>query len=199
MDDREPQPIYEFIPVPKLLHSEETGAPFERCLKCGRFLLSDGEQYVIEKAFRNHPASGLRTTIFEYAMCFRCMLEVHDGFSDESTARINAYFDRNVDLQARRDRLIVESGLDPDPWFSTCVVKGTPLDGETEFQVCAQCDGGDMLFTGLPFAIGGTAMEELAELLSKKTRGEIEGYMEEFFGPPGAWRDLWKDRKLVIV
>ncbi len=199
MNEREVRPVYEYIPVPKLLHSEETDAPFDRCLKCGGYLLIDGEQYVIEKAFRNHPASGLRTTIFEYAMCVPCMGEVQASFSEESAARINAYFGRNVDLEARRDRLMIESGMEPEPWFSACVVKGTPLDRETEFQVCAQCDGGDMLFTGLPFGIGGTAMEELAALLSKQTRGEIDGFMEEFFGPPGAWRDLWKDRKLVLV
>jgi hypothetical protein len=42
--------VENFIPLPALFYSFETGEPFSHCVDCGKALLQDGTVYLIQKA-----------------------------------------------------------------------------------------------------------------------------------------------------
>jgi hypothetical protein len=191
--------LREFVDIPKVFHSSETDKPFSHCVSCERFLLADNEQYVIEKAIKNYQKFNTSDTIFEYAMCMECYERIQKSLSDTSKQNIENYFNQNVDLVSRRDALVREGDLRAENWISSCVVKGTPVRDLNEYQVVCQCVGDKMLFTYLPFMIGGDAMDEVVQLLSNKTIGEIDGLYGDFFGLSPELSDLVNDPRFVIV
>jgi hypothetical protein len=94
------------IPIPDLFHSDDAEAPFEACLVCERPLLDGSAEYLIEKAYRRFPEYEVRETVFEYAICLECHLDIVDSFSDLSQQRCESYFDEHVDLRDRAARLL---------------------------------------------------------------------------------------------
>ncbi|WP_193212605.1 hypothetical protein [Luteolibacter marinus] len=166
-----------FVPVPGMLFSDETGAPFEKCCICSGHLLADGTGYLIEKGFHRGE------TAFEYAICFDCHGRIKSELSQASLKRVEHYFDERVDMVARRRGLIAAAPDDPAPWFSKCLLSGDDLGDE--YQVFAQCDGGDLLFGYLPYAIGGRELENLAQILSKETRERLDDFIDDVLGVPG--------------
>lgn len=176
--------LNEFSDIPPKFYSDATGKPFENCLVCERDLLVSGTQYVVEKALKNYENFNTSDTIFEYAMCFQCLENFRDNVSDESRQRIDAYFAENVDLVKRRHTFLEADNLDAADWTSNCIVNGK-LDSKcSEYQIYCQCDGSKMLFTYMPFMISGDAMDDIVQLLSKKTIGDIGGFMNEYFDVP---------------
>ena len=188
-----------YIEIPPAFYSEETSTPFQRCLGCDRYLLENGTQYVVEKAYRRYPDFGTQDTIFEYAMCLECFVQLQEAMSEESMNRVRAYFDRHVDLYDRRSTLLKKESVLLEDWMDRCLVKGTPVSEMDEYQIFGHCDGKDLLFTLFPYAIGGEAIDEISLLLSNKTLGEIDGFMEDHFGLPPELRKLLLDNKMFIV
>jgi len=189
---------HEFSRIPPRFYSDATGKPFETCLVCGRGLLEPGIQYVIEKAIRNYDNFGTKDTIFEYAMCFSCMDAYRANLSEESNRRIDAYLAQNVDLVKRRHAFMEAENLDVADWTSNCVVTGQPAGRCQEYQIYCQCDGGNMLFTYMPFMISGEVMDDVVLLLSEKTLGEIGGFMDEYFDLPPELKINPVDRPVLI-
>ena len=188
-----------YIEIPPTFHSDETSAPFQRCLGCDRFLLENGTQYFIEKAYRKYPGYDTQDTVFEYAMCFDCFTQLQGAMSEESMLRVRGYFDQHVDLFDRRSSLLGKDSLAVEDWLSQCLVKGTPISEMNEFQIFGHCDGEDLLFTLFPYAIGSEAIDEISTLLSNKTLGEIDGFMDEHFGLPPELRKLLLDNKMLVI
>lgn len=124
---------------------------------------------------------------------------LQDAMSEESMNNVRAYFDRSVNLYDRRAELLKSEQLTVDDWLNTCLVKGTPINEMNEYQIFGQCDGKDLLFTLLPYAIGGEAIDEISMLLSNKTLGEIDGFMDDHFGLPPELRKLLIDNKMFVV
>lgn len=205
------------IPVPAIFHSEEREAPFDECLVCEKALRDGSTEYLVEKAFRQFDEFDVRETVFEYAICLSCHLEIVESFSDLSRTRCEDYFDEHVDLPERAARLFAtqspadHAGEDADPpkdarlhppatgsppvdiddWLGTCVVHGTPVDDLDEYQVLGHCVGDELVLTHLPVVIGGTAMDDLTGLLSNETLDELGGFRDEYFGlPPELKQDL---------
>ncbi len=190
--------VYQSVPIPPVFYSSETGAPFARCIACERELLKPGVQYVIEKAIKRYPKYNISDTIFEYAMCLPCYEEATATFSETSVQNIQRYFDDRVDLLARRNALLKAGNLNVEDWISRCVVKGTPVLECSECQLVCQCNGRDMLFSYLPFAISGEAMDEVAQLLSNKTIDEIDGFYDRFLSPPPDVKEILKNRPAFV-
>ena len=190
--------INEFVPVPEIFHSEETRKPFDRCIDCGRFLLDDGTQYMIEKAFRSYKGFDARDTVFEYALCLECRERLAETLSSESKARIEAYFANHTDLVRRREDLIRGERLTVEAWLERCVVSGEPIREMEEFQILCQCDGPDMLFGYVPYAIGGAAIDEVVNLLSNATIDQLNGFSDEHLGIPPELEDIFAKRVLLI-
>ncbi len=187
-----------YIEIPSVFYSDESGLPFARCLGCDTFLLDDGTQYVIEKAYRQYPDYGTRETVFEYAMCLNCFAKLQEAMSEESLTRVRSYFDQHVNLESRRKMLLQRDDLKVEDWLEFCLIKGTPITELKEFQIIGHCDGNDLLFTLFPYAIGSDAIDEISMLLSNKTLGEIDGFMDEHFGFPPELRQLLLDNKMFV-
>lgn len=167
----------DWTPVPRIFHSEETGEPFEQCSVCGRRLLEDGTQYLVEKGFRK------RETIFEYALCLACCESMREELSEASLKRIDHYFGERVDFAAHRERLMREHRGDWRAWLDRCLLGGGEL-GE-EYQIYGHCDGGDLLFAYAPYAISGAELENLGQVLSRETRERLDDFIDDVLGIPG--------------
>lgn len=199
MDTEKSQIIKEYTKIPKLFYSTDTDQPFSNCISCNKFLLSPNNPYVIEKAIKQYPEFKTTDVIFEYAMCMDCYQSIHQSLSLESKTNIENYFSKNVNLSERRKSLLNNEALSVEDWVSECVIKGTPVSQLTEYQIACQCDGEYLLFTHLPFVIGNTALDEMAQLLSNKTIGEINGFKDKFFTPDPDLKKLFDEPKFVII
>jgi hypothetical protein len=184
--------------IPKVFRASDTGKPHDHCLVCNKFLLGDGTTYLIEKAIRQYPEQ-IKDTIFEYAICTDCMLMFHESLSSESRQRIEQYFLKNCDLISRRENLLSQKTRRVQSWLARCVVKGTPIVHSSEYQIVAQCDGKHMLFTYMPYAISSTAMDEMTDLLSEKSLGEIDDFTGKYFSGPPEIAELIRKRSIMPV
>jgi hypothetical protein len=165
------------IIIPKVFHCEQTGSLFDRCLVCGN-LLTSWTTYLIEKARRGGE------TLYEYAVCLACYASLREDLSAASTAAVDRFFDERVDFQLRNIELKAIARGRVEPWLSECVVYRTPIEPQGEYQMFALCRGSSLIMDRFPYAICGEAVEELLELLSPKTRGEMDRFIEEHLGLP---------------
>ncbi|GGK59654.1 hypothetical protein ACD591_11565 [Rufibacter glacialis] len=190
---------HEFEPLPPELYCEATGQPFHTCITCDGPLLRDGVSYLVEKAVRFYPKDGVQDITFEYAMCLGCAQKLREELSVESRNRIDAFFAERVNLVARREALLsLPNPLQLDHWLSHCLVTGRPREACKEYQIYAQCDGPDLLYTYMPYLISGEAMEEIQELISPHTRQILDDFMDTHFGLPPELRALLQDKLILI-
>ncbi len=184
MEFQEPAWEKEKMKIPSIFYSDKSSKPFGHCILCDRYLLEKGTLYVIEKAIRRYEKFDTTDTIFEYAMCLDCYAEMWKSFSDSSKVKMQDYFDRNIDLDSQRKKLLEKESLKVDDLLSRCFINGTSVKEVSQYQICCQCDGSEILFGSLPLMISGEAADEIANLLSNQTLGEIGGFMDEFFSWP---------------
>ncbi|WP_299460685.1 hypothetical protein [uncultured Microscilla sp.] len=190
----------EMIEIPEIFRSSLDKKPFEKCISCETYLLDEGVTYFIEKSVRNYKDHGVTDTVFEYAMCIDCMERMRQAVSTESLQRMEEYFLSQVNpLERQLLMLNNEETLNIEPWIENCIVKGTPKTELDEYQLHCQCFGKQMVFTYMPYMIGGEAMEEMAELLSAKSRGEIDNFMDDNFGLPPELKKELGDFKYVLI
>jgi hypothetical protein len=181
----------EGLPIPDIFLNSDTKGPLTNCIQCDYNLMQGDRFYMIEKVFKRYLALDTTQVLFEYAICSTCYEKMKDGLSEESMTNLSAYMMTNTDFQAMQQR-ISENPEDPEKWLSHCMIKGMPQEDLTEYQMGA-CFKGDRLVTNFmpPFMIGNVAMEEMNELLSKETKDEMDGFMDENFGiPPELRKDL---------
>lgn len=182
---------HEGFPIPKVFLNSDTHAPMTNCVQCDYDLLSGGRFYVVEKIFKKYPTFQKTEILFEYAVCSDCYEQMKGQLSKESMENLAAYMAANTDYQGMQERIAAHPES-PEKWLSHCMIKGTPKDEMTEFQMGA-CFKGDRLMTNTmpPFIIGGFAIEEMNALLSKQTKDEMDDFMGDNFGiPPELRKDL---------
>jgi len=199
MDNEKPEIVKEYIKIPPLFYSTDTNKPFTNCVSCDKDLLQPQSPYVIEKAIKQYPEYNTTDVIFEYAMCMECYQKINESLSTESKTNIENYFSENVDLGERRKSLLKNEELSINDWTSNCIIKGTPVSELTEYQVACQCDGEYLLFTHMPFIIGNIALDEMMQLLSNQTIGEIGGFYDKFFSPDPDIKKLFDEPKFVLL
>ncbi|MFY0592822.1 hypothetical protein [Roseivirga sp.] len=181
----------EGLPIPDIFLNSDTKGPMTNCVQCDYELLSGDRFYVIEKVFKKYPSFQKTEILFEYAVCSNCYENMRGQLSKESMQNLSAYMATKTDFQALQTRMTLYPDQ-PEEWLSHCMIKGTPKEELTEFQMGA-CFKGDRLMTNYipPFMIGGLAMEEMNALLSKETKDEMDDFMGENFGiPPELRKDL---------
>lgn len=166
----------DFLPIPDIFWSFETGKPIDHCKLCGRDLLEPGTNYLIEKAFKN------AETIFEHALCLPCYTECHASMSEDSRTRIRDYFTERVDMDARQENFLASYGTKHEKWISHCMVKGYPIREIDEYQIYGFCIDKDLIFSGAPYMICGDVIEEILELLSAETLGVMSDLSQKLFG-----------------
>ena len=159
--------------------------------------MDKGNEYVIEKAYRRYPKFDLADTVFEYAMCFDCMLQLHSQMSEMSLRRIEAYFENTT--QFKKLTNTDEASVEVATRLSRCMIKGTHVDDLSEYQIIGLFQYNLMLTGPFPYMIGGEAMDEIAALLSNKTLGEMDDFMDKHFGLPPELRKLFLDNPVMFI
>jgi hypothetical protein len=199
--DKKPQQIFyteHYRDVPNVFHNTDTLDIFRECTICGRELIDSNSSYIIEKAIKNYPASGVKDIIFEYAMCTTCMEKMRESFSSESLEKVNQYILDRTDLMSRRENFVGKGELDIDKWIASCIVNGKSTDELPEYQIMCQCQGKHMLFTHMPYMISCDATEEMQELLSQKTKDELQRFYDQYVGLPPELREIFNSRLPVL-
>ncbi len=187
------------VDIPGQFYSDSEGKPFEKCVVCGKNLLEDGTHYVIEKAMKNYEGYEFSSTIFEYAMCLDCYQEMQGGMSEESMQNLQKYYQNIMASRGGQPVMIDMQTFDLNQWLSKCFFKEKPVNEMKEYQLIGQFNGNHLVMNTPPMAIGEEVMEEMAELLSEKTRGEMDRFREEFLGPPPEIEELIYGRKLLLI
>jgi hypothetical protein len=191
--------INDFIEVPPMFFPEGSEEPFKYCKLCNKELIENEERYVIEKAYSQDLTSKERKLIFEVAYCVDCLNQIHEEFSRESREMIYNYFKQNSNLEARYKGLSENKLFDLDLWLQNCIVKNKSIDEVEEFQIMTLCEGGDMLFYHASYMICGEAMDEVMDLLSKKTLDIIDDLMIDIVDVPPEMEELFKTRKPILI
>lgn len=181
----------------QVFYSEDTEAPFTNCFLCDKYLLEEGVRYMIEKAVKYNKHYDIKETIFEHAICTDCAEKMRENLSKESLKNIEQYFMQNLQQQQRYE-LVTGESTDTHDWLAQCLLSGEDIGEQEEYQIYAECDGGDMLFEMTPYMISGKVLESISELLSKQTKDELDRYMDEHFGVPPELRELFRDKVLIF-
>jgi hypothetical protein len=182
--------------IPEEFYSATTKAPFEHCLSCEKYLLDGSTVYLIEKALKTYPGYKAQDTIFDYAICVDCAQEVHNQLSKESLERMHSFFVDRVNLEAR------SKSIDPNrpvTFSDRCIIKDTPREASTEFQLYAQCIGDQIIMENPPYMISGEAMEEIMSLLSTETKEVLGGFLDKHFSPDPDLFSLDPTRTLLLI
>jgi hypothetical protein len=178
--------------MPEELYTAD-GEPFQSCKQCNKSLLDPPVSYTLEKVFKRYPNTNRPQVLFEYAVCDDCAGSMRDEFSEESAHNLQNYFTQHLTGRADFDADDLSNRL------NTCMIKNKALDEEQEYAVVARGHGMKMLKSHYPFAISLTAMDELAELLSDKTRDLLDDFVERNFTGPPEFEVVPPDGKWVLV
>ncbi len=188
------------VDIPNQFFSDADGEPFHTCVVCGRNLLEDGTHYVIEKAMKNYEGYDFSSTVFEYAMCMDCYQKMQQGMSEESMQNMQNYYQRIVTEKGVNGMMMIDlQTFDLNDWLSRCFFKEKPVSEMKEYQLIGQFNGNHMVLNTPPMAIGEDVMEEMADLLSEKTKDEMNGFREKFLGPPPEIEELFSKRKILLI
>jgi len=145
--------------IPKELYSEYEDRPFRTCTRCGETLVDYTEGYHIAKIFKKGEA------IFEYALCFSCHAAMISEFSADSRIALENFYRENMNQSV---------GL---AGCCLCNAQRSQFDDE-EYSIGAMCMGMDMMDG---FIICSQCMEKSNSLISSKTRGVWEDFINENF------------------
>ena len=177
--------------IPKEFHSFENDGPFTHCLECGRYLLDDDCEYVIEKAIRSYPGYTAKDVIFDYAICMSCAQEVQKGMSTESIQKLQDYFHSKMNPE----RVNTQRSDFVDP-ISKCMISDKSIDDCMEYQIFAFCKGDEIHPSMRPYMISDDILEEMQELLSPETRDELNKFYQKHF--PTAPNMNQPDPRLIL-
>lgn len=188
------------VDIPEQFYSDGEGKPFETCVVCGKNLLEDGTRYMIEKAMKNYKGYDFSATVFEYAMCLDCYQEVQKGMSEESMQNLQQYQQKLMQEKSSDEMIAIDmSNFSLKEWLSKCFFKDKPVNEMKEYQLIGQFEGSHMIMNMPPMAIGEEVMEEMSELLSEQTKGEMDRFRKDFLGPSPEIEELIHGRKLIFL
>jgi hypothetical protein len=183
--------------IPALFHSSETGTLIQRCLMCDSFLL-DGMEYMIEKSISNYPGMNTKDIIHEFALCVDCATSIMNEYSEESAQKMAQYFTDHMDF-SRLNKFKTEEFFEADLWVAKCIVKKTPIEECSNYQMSAHCIGDQIIFDKSPLMISGEATDEVADLLSNKTTDLLNKFRDDHFPPPEDLSPLFKEKDFVLL
>lgn len=172
----EPDPNSDF-------HSAETGKPFQDCICCGLNLDDPDLPYLVAKSYNRGEC------IFEYAICEDCRSNMAQEFSVDSRDALAGFFEERVKVRERS--IFLAFGNDPNPWIEKCAACQTPRTQMESYSIGGVLLGMDMIYDPYPLCLCGKCEEEIQGLLSKKTRGRWDEFVDTHFdGPPADVEDV---------
>ncbi len=187
------------IEIPKVFYSDAEEQPFHHCVMCGKDLMASGEEYMIEKVFKTYPGHDFVSTIFEFAICMECHHKMQSSMSAESLQNIQRYYDDLIRQRGSNSVMIDLNTFDINQWLSKCFFTDKPVSEMEEYQVVGVFKGDKLLLNQVPMVMGNEVMEEMSELLSEKTRDEMNGFREKYLGPPPEISEIFSGKKLIML
>ncbi|MBN2610439.1 MAG: hypothetical protein JXB00_02685 [Bacteroidales bacterium] len=180
------------IEIPKVFRTFISEEHFTNCIVCDRYLLDGSTDYVIEKAFKDGYVE------IEYAMCMECLMKMREHMSQESLERIGKYFEENFDFMSKRFPLIATGNNNVEDYISKCIFKDKTIEESGEYQIMGQFRGTKMVFSAFPYMVCKDVIEEVQELLSAKTKEELDDFTNRYFGLPPDLKEILRTKKPVI-
>lgn len=188
-----------YIDIPENFHSDSEGKPFETCLMCGKDLLKADTTYVVEKAMKNYDNYKFSSTIYEYAICSECHMNMQSKMSKESLANLQEYYKNKITESGKQAMAIDLRTFDLNSWLSKCFFTDKPVEEMKEYQLVAQFKGNKMLLNMPPMVIGEEILDDMAHLLSNETIDEMNGFKEQFLGPPPEFEEFIYGKRLILI
>lgn len=190
--------------IPEEFHNSETGAPFTHCMVCECELALETQPYSIERAIRHYPEMELKSVVFEYAMCAKCLHALEKDLSESTKQAIAGYFAEHFRAAERPTwtRLTSEEELQPDftcsDWIDQCSIKGVERAELYEYSLYARCIGDRIIPDVAPYMISGLAQDDLIELFSNKSLGFMDDFTDKYFTGPPELKELFKGRPILV-
>lgn len=174
-------------------HSSETGKPFTDCVSCGLSLSDDPNlPFLVAKSYRSDEC------IFEYAICEDCRANMAREFSDESQRALATFFTNRVKFEERSELLSFGDLI--EPWIETCAACKTPRNKAQTYSLGGILIGDSIIYDPYPLCLCGDCEEEIQSLLSQKTLGIWDDFVQaNFDSPPGQHLDLPSKRRPVLL
>ena len=180
--------------ISNAFYSDDTGSLFQSCIECEKELIESSEHYFIEKAIRRYPNSTETLTIFEFAICISCANQLNQSLSAESLSNITKFQKDKL-----RMRKIDSTSKRSEHLLSTCIFSGMDISQCEEYQIVGAFKGNEMIVSDFPFAISGSIIESMSEVLSPGTKGEFDDFVSKHFTGPPELQELWGKPKVILV
>jgi hypothetical protein len=187
------------LDIPKMFYSDSEEKPFETCVVCGKDLLHSDEPYMIEKVFKTYAGHDFTSTVFEFAICTDCHQKMQEGMSEESMRNMQMYYQNLIEQRGGNTMMIDLRTFDINNWMSKCFFKQTPVSEMEEYQIVGMFKGDKLILNQPPMVMGYEVMEEMSELLSQKTKDEMNGFRNKYLGPPPEFSEFIYGKKLIMV
>lgn len=184
--------------IPQIFLPHKSDQPFSNCINCQSNLLDENTEYVIEKAIRQYREYQTYDVVFEYAMCMSCAQLMRRELSRESLEQVEQFMHKSNLLKSRQT-LINQNDWNIDHWLSHCAVSGLAMESQEEYQLFAHCRGGQLVFSAMPYMISGIVAEAMSELLSAKTRDELNRFVDDNFGIPPELKKPITDKPILLL
>ncbi len=152
--------------------------------------------YLIEKAFKRYPGYTAVDTVYEYAICMHCAMEINSKLSTSSRANIEAYMASKASLETRA--IAIQNAPDNN-WTEECLIYGTSRNDCEDYVIYGMFYRDQMLKNGFPYMLGQKALDEIIDLLSPETREEFDRFMDDIYSGPPELLEILKDRPPVFV
>jgi len=173
--------------------------------------MEESQPYAIERAIRHYPEMELKSVVFEYALCAKCIAQMENELSADTKMSIMQYFSQNLDFASRpqwKPATDVDEDenadsaeevlFDVNEWIDTCSVKGVSRSELYEYTLCARCIGGKIIPEVVPYMISGLAQDDLVELFSNKSLGFLDDFTDKHFSGPPELKELFKGRPILV-
>jgi hypothetical protein len=193
MDSKRNINKYHTIEIPRVFKTFISEAYFKNCIICDRYLLDEETEYVIEKVISNGYVE------LEYSMCLDCVEKMRQRMSEESMERVNRYFEEHFDFYARRYNILASRSSNIEDYISSCLFKDKPVHELEEYQLLGHCRGDKMLLSVFPYIVSKDAIEEVQELLSVKTREELDDFTDRYFGLPPDLKEILRTKRPILL
>ncbi len=187
--------------IPDIFKTEQ-GTYFKTCISCDVNVVESGEPYMIEKAVKRYSnMDGVEVVIFEYAICSKCAEKMRKSLSRESLQRLEKHFMEKANWDGKMNLLSKEKPPKVADFIGDCIFTGKSINDKEidEYQVVGYFQGDKLRLDRMPFMMCSAAAEEIGDLLSAKTKDELDGFIDDNFGLPPEWKMALKERDFVLV
>lgn len=181
--------------IPKEFKQEdEDYKPHSHCKVCDKELLASNSEYCIEKVVRKVPETDKPQTLFNFAICMDCIEQLRQRISAESMQAIEQFQMRKI--------MAAQNQEEHNPMYSfykqRCLFSGKDVAELDSYQMIAFCQGDHLADNKPPMLIGAEVLEETQDLLSAKTRDELDDFTDNNFGWPPEFARLLKNGEVGI-